>query len=98
MMGSRPRDPGVTFEQYAKEGYDYIVDLHNSGFFLVEPSLVWVVDFTSTAIKQLRYFTYGAKVENNKSILRATMCTRTISLHAWDWIGPLLLRMHFLQI
>jgi hypothetical protein len=61
MMGSRPRDPGVTFEQYAKEGYDYIVDLHNSGFFLAEPSLVWAVDFTSTAIKQQRYFTYGAK-------------------------------------
>jgi hypothetical protein len=61
MMGSRPRDPGVSFEQYAKEGYDYIVDLHNSGFFLQEPSLVWAVDFTSTAIKQQRYFTYGPK-------------------------------------
>jgi hypothetical protein len=61
MMGSRPRDPGVSFEQYTKEGYDYIVDLHNSGFFLQEPSLVWAVDFTSTAIKQQRYFTYGPK-------------------------------------
>jgi hypothetical protein len=63
MMGSRPRNPGVTFEQYAKEGYDYILDLHNSGFFLAEPSLMWAVDFMSTAIKQLHYFTYGAKSE-----------------------------------
>jgi hypothetical protein len=94
MMGSRPRDPGVTFEQYAKEGYDYIVDLHNSGFFLVEPSLVWAVDFTSTAIKQQRYFTYGAKGGKQQNILRATMCIRTISLHFWNWMGPLLLRMH----
>ena len=61
MMGSRPPNPGVSFDQYAKEGYDYIVDLHNSGFFLQEPSLIWAVDFTSTAIRQQRYFTYGAK-------------------------------------
>jgi hypothetical protein len=61
MMGSRPRDPGVSFNQYAKEGYDYVVGLHNDGSFLQEPSLVWAVDFTSTAIKQQRYFTYGTK-------------------------------------
>lgn len=61
MMGSRPRDPGVSFEQYAQEGYDYLVDLHKTGFFLQEPSLIWAVDFTSTAIKKQRYFTYGAK-------------------------------------
>ena len=41
MMGSRPRDPGISFEQYAKERYDYVVGLHNDGFFLQEPSLVW---------------------------------------------------------
>jgi hypothetical protein len=61
MLGSRPRDKGVSFEQYAKEGYDYIVGLHNDGFFSPDPSLVWAVDFTSTAIKQQRYFTYGPK-------------------------------------
>ncbi len=61
MMGSRPRDKGVSFDQFAKEGYDYIVGLHNDGFFLPDPSLVWAGDFTSTAIKQQRYFTYGAK-------------------------------------
>lgn len=61
MMGSRPRDPGVSFDQYAKEGYDYIVDLHNTGFLSHEPGLIWSVDFTSTAIRQQRHFTYGAK-------------------------------------
>ena len=61
MMGSRPREKGVSFDQYAKEAYDYIVSLHNDGFFLQDPSLVWAVDFTSTAIKQQRYFTYGPK-------------------------------------
>jgi hypothetical protein len=61
MLGSRPRDEGVSFDQYAKEGYDYIVGLHNNGFFLPDPSLVWAVDFTSTAIKQQRYHTYGPK-------------------------------------
>jgi hypothetical protein len=59
MLGSRPRDEGVSFDQYAKEGYDYIVGLHSSGFFLPDPNLVWAVDFTSTAIKQQRYFIYG---------------------------------------
>ncbi len=66
MMGSRPRDIGVSFDQYAKEGYDYIVGLHNDGFFLQEPSLVWAVDFTSTAIKQQRCFTYGPKGANQQ--------------------------------
>jgi hypothetical protein len=61
MMGSRPRAKGVSFDQYAKEGYDYIVGLHNDGFFVHDPSLVWAVDFTSTAIKQQRYFTYGPR-------------------------------------
>jgi hypothetical protein len=61
MMGSRPRDKGVSFVQYAKEGYDYIVGLHNDGFFSLDPFLVWAVDFTSMAIKQQRYFTYGPK-------------------------------------
>ena len=61
MLGSCPRDEGVSFEQHAEEGYDYIVGLDNDGFFLPDPSLVWAVDFTSTAIKQQRYFTYGPK-------------------------------------
>jgi transposase len=61
MMGSRPREKGVSFDQFAKEGYDYIVGLHNDGFFVPDHSLIWAVDFTSTAIKQQRYFTYGAK-------------------------------------
>jgi hypothetical protein len=61
MLGSRPRDEGVSFDQYAKEAYDYIVGLHNEGFFKCDHSLVWAVDFTSTAIKQQRYFTYGPK-------------------------------------
>jgi hypothetical protein len=52
--------------QYAKEGYDYIVGLHNDGFFLQDPSLVWAVDFTSTNIKQQRYFTYGPKGANQQ--------------------------------
>jgi hypothetical protein len=72
MMGSRPRDPGVSFEQYAKEAYDYIVGLHNDGFFLQEPSLVWAVDFTSTAIKQQRYFTYGAKGQKQQKYTKGT--------------------------
>jgi hypothetical protein len=37
------------------------VDLHNSGFFLPEPSLLWAAEFTSTAIKQQRYITCRAK-------------------------------------
>ncbi len=57
----RPRDEGVSFTQYANEGYDYIVGLHHDGFFLPDPFLVWAVDFTSTAIKQQRYWTYGPK-------------------------------------
>jgi hypothetical protein len=61
MMGTRPRPIGVSFEEYAQEGYDYIVDLHNSAFFLHDPSLIWSVDFTSTAIRQQRLHTYGAK-------------------------------------
>jgi hypothetical protein len=61
MLGSRPRDEGVSFTQYANEAYDYIVGLHNDGFFSPDPNLVWAVDFTSTAIKQQRYFTYGPK-------------------------------------
>jgi hypothetical protein len=61
MMGSRPREKGVSFTQYANEAYDCIVGLRNDGFFLRDPSLVWAVDFTSTAIKQQRYFTYGPK-------------------------------------
>ncbi len=61
MMGSRARAKGVFFDQYAKEGYDYIVGLHNDGFFLGDASLVWAVDFTSTAIKQQRHKTYGPK-------------------------------------
>ncbi|MEZ0208733.1 MAG: hypothetical protein ACAH17_00970, partial [Candidatus Paceibacterota bacterium] len=66
MMGSRPRDPGVTFEQYAQEGYDYIVGLHNDGFFLQDASLVWAVDFTSTAIRQQRYHTSDGKGSKQK--------------------------------
>src|SRR3990167_996833 len=61
MLGSRPRDVGVSFSQYVQEGYDYVVGLHNSGFFLQDPNLVWAVDFKSTAIKQQRYHTYGPK-------------------------------------
>jgi len=45
----------------AQEGYDYILGLHNSGFFLHDPNLIWSVDFTSTAIKKQRYHTYGPK-------------------------------------
>ena len=61
MLGSRPRPENVSFEQYAQEGYDYIVGLHNDGFFKHDPNLIWAVDFTSTAIKQQRYWTFGAK-------------------------------------
>ena len=49
-----------------KEGYDYIVGLHNDGVFLQDPSLVWAVDFTSTAIKQQRYHTYDGKGTKQK--------------------------------
>jgi len=66
MMGSRPRDPGVTFEQYAHEGYNYIVGLNNDGFFLQDAHLVWAVDFTSTAIKQQRHHTYDGKASKQK--------------------------------
>ena len=41
----------LSSEQYAQEGYDYIVGLNNDGVFSQDPSLVWAVDFTSTAIK-----------------------------------------------
>ena len=61
MLGSRPRPENVSFEQYAQEGYDYIVGLHNDGFFKHDPNLIWAVDFTSTVIKQQRYWTYGKK-------------------------------------
>jgi len=61
MMGDRPRDIGVSFENYAQQAYDYVMDLRNSGFFQHDPSLVWLVDFTSTAIKKQRYHTYGAR-------------------------------------
>ena len=60
MTGSRPRPPGVSLEMSAKEGYNYILDLHNSGFFLHDPNLIWAVDFTSTAIKK-EHHTYSAK-------------------------------------
>jgi len=61
MLGSRPRPAGVSFEMYAQEGYDDIVSLHNDGFFLQEHNLIWAVDWTSTAIRQQRYHSYGAK-------------------------------------
>jgi hypothetical protein len=57
------------FEQCAKEAYDYLVGLHNDGFFLQEPSLVWAEDFTSTAIKQQLLY---------PSIPRAHMCVQNI--------------------
>ena len=61
MLGSRPLPSGVSFEMCAKEGYDYIIGLHKSGFFLNDLKCIWSVDFTSTAIKKQRYHTYGAK-------------------------------------
>jgi hypothetical protein len=61
MMGSRHRPIGVLFEQDAQEGYDDIVNVNNTGFFLHNPNLIWSVDFTSTAIRQQRLHTYGAK-------------------------------------
>ena len=80
MLGSRPRPENVSFEQYAQEGYDYIVGLHNDGFFKHDPNLIWAVDFTARPSSSSATGRSAQKTENSKSIPRLHTCTRTTSL------------------
>ncbi len=68
MLGSRPRDIGVSFGQYAKEGYDYVVGLHNNGFFLRDPSSSGQLILRARPSSSSTISRMGRKAENNKNM------------------------------
>ena len=61
LTGGRPMPKGMTQDEYTRQYYEDVLELHRSGFFTGDPAKVWCTDFTSDSRRLERKTTLNLK-------------------------------------